>query len=139
MEAEPLWLPDWERPIRIPERIAICHAEPAFAIAGEQSTWELPFELAEELPAGSTLKLQLCGGRNSKPAFHNAQAERPGDDAYLAVRTADGTALSARPTDGPGTFEVTVPDGGLSAGAVVVVTLGDRSAGGGGIRYVRAV
>lgn len=117
-------VPRWERPIRIPERVPILHTDPEVALAGEESTWQLPFRLAEELSPDSVLKLQLFGGRNNKGVFEGAQAEHPEQDGYLTMRTADGAELPLRPDDAAGTFVVALPERGLAQGCVLTATLG---------------
>ena len=34
-----LFVPSWEQPIRIPEKVPIEHAEPKVAFAGQKLTW----------------------------------------------------------------------------------------------------
>jgi len=127
-------VPPFQRPIRIPERVPLLHAEPSFALAGEKGTWELPFRLTDDIPAGAALKLQLFGGRNNKAAFTGPQADRPEAEGYLTVRAEDGTAIAARADEKPGTFVLTAPDAGLRAGSTLTVTIGDTAGGGGGIQ-----
>jgi len=127
-------VPPFQRPIRIPERVPLLHAEPSFALAGEKGTWELPFRLTDDIPAGAALKLQLFGGRNNKAAFTGPQADRPEAEGYLTVRAGDGTAIAARADEKPGTFVLTAPDAGLRAGSTLTVTIGDTAGGGGGIQ-----
>jgi hypothetical protein len=149
---DPQGLPPFQRPVRIPQRIEILPADPPCAVVGETSSWRLSFRLAEDLPAGSSLRLQIFGGRNNKGSFKPLQTDRPGEDGYVTARTAEGAPLEIR-TDlsgsgpvrksgqllvegsgHPGLLALSVPDGGLAAGTVLEVTLGDRSAGGGGIQ-----
>ena len=127
------FVPAFARPIRIPERVPLLCAEPEAALAGEKGTWTLPLRLTGEVPAGAMLKLQLFGGRNNKGTFRNPQAERPGDDGYVSIQTHNGTPMAAQADAKAGTFALTVPHGGLAAGDVVTVVLGDTSHGGGGI------
>ncbi|MCK4283454.1 MAG: DUF3604 domain-containing protein [Candidatus Brocadiae bacterium] len=134
MEVQPEGFPPWERPVRIPERIAIRQTEPEFALSLDRGSWSLPFELAEDLPPGSTVKLQLFGGRNNKVAFQGAQTERPDDEGYLTAQTLDGTPLPVEPSDGAGTFDIAVPEGGLSSGTILEVEIGRGSGRGAAIR-----
>ncbi len=133
-------VPPWQRPIRIPERVPLRRAEPAFALAGATGTWRLHFELSDAVPAGAPLKLQLFGGRNNKPAFTSPQADRPDAPGYLTAE-AGGRPLAVRADGRAGTFVLGVPDAGLPAGARLTVTLGDRTGGGPGIeaRHVRTL
>ncbi|MBM4029926.1 MAG: DUF3604 domain-containing protein, partial [Planctomycetes bacterium] len=126
-------MPGWARPIRIPERIEITHAEPAFAIAGEKSTWRLPFRLSKAVPAGAILKCQLWGGRNNKGAFAGAQTERREAEGHLAAELDDGMVLAMSPDKKRGTYVVSLPDAGLKKGQGLTVVLGSRAHGGGGI------
>jgi len=114
------------RPIRIPERVPLGRCEPETAFAGEMSAWTLPLELACGVPAGAVLRLQLFGGRNNKGTF-DAQADQPGGYGYITARTAAGRTIPLRAAEVAGTFELTVPEGGLRKHDVLTVTLGDHS------------
>ena len=127
-------IPPWERPIRIPEIVPLEHANPEVAIAGAKSTWELLFRLSEDIEANAVLKLQVFGGRNNKGVFINPQVERPEEDGYLTLRIEDGESLELQPGKDGGTFLLVERKTALSAGTVLVATLGDRIAGGGGIQ-----
>ncbi len=127
------YMPGWERPTRIPESVPIEHSDPPVALAGEKSTWRLPFRLTEHIAPGITLRLQLFGGRNNKGGFRNPQVDRPGHDGYVTAEAADGVPLPLQKTEDEGTFLITTPDSGLEAESTLTVTVGDRSAGGGGI------
>ena len=130
-------MPGWARPIRIPEHIEITHTEPSFAIAGEMSTWCVPFKLSKDVPAGSILKFQLCGGRNNKGSFLDAQIGNPERDGYIAAELEDGTRLSMQPDKKSGTYVLSLPDGGFKKGQKLIIILGDRRGGGGGIEVSR--
>jgi len=125
-------MPEWTRPIRIPESVKITHTDPPYALAGETSTWRLPFELSKDVAPGSVLWLQVFGGRNNKGTFRPAQAEHPAQDGYITARLADGTALRMR-RGGDGTLAIDLPETGLRKDDAVAVTLGDPSGGGAGI------
>ncbi|MFW6107996.1 MAG: DUF3604 domain-containing protein [bacterium] len=127
-------VPHWTRPVRIPDDIPLEHAEPETAIAGERSTWRLPFRLARGLPARTPLRLQVWGGRNNKGVFPGLQTDDPGSDGYVTAAMPDGSPVALRPAGVDGSFELTVPEPGLAEGDVLPVTLGDRSAGGPGAR-----
>jgi len=127
-------MPLWQRPIRIPERIAIEHSEPPVALAGEKSTWRLPFRLADDVAPGSVLRLQVFGGRDNKGVFEGLQTDGPGEDGYVSACTQDGTPLAIYPAANAGTFVIESPEGGLERGSVLTVVLGDRSGGGGGAK-----
>ena len=134
---EPDWMPRRQRPARLPERLDLREADPAFALAGQRGTWRLPMALAEDLAPQTELRLQLHGGRNNSGGVVGAQADRPADDGYVTVYAPDGTPLALTPAGRDGTFALRVPGTGLSAGTVLTVTLGDRSGGGRGIEATR--
>ena len=110
----PVHMPAWSRPIRIPPRIDITHAQPPFAIAGETSTWRLPFVLSRDVPGGCTLKLQIAGGRNNKGWF---------DCKAPATELADGSPLDVAPGETDGTYLLSIPAAGLQRGEAVTVIL----------------
>jgi len=118
-------LPAWERPIRLPDDVPLTHAEPPVALDGEKGTWCLPFELARDVGPGTLLKLQVFRRRNNRIAFKGIQADGPGDDGHITVRTCDGAPLQVQRGEEDGTFLITVPEKGLSAGTTVAVTLSD--------------
>ncbi len=107
-------IPAWSRPLRVPEEIGITHAEPPVAIAGERSTWRLPFVLSREAPPGSVLKLQLVGGRNNKGRF---------DCRAPAAHLGDAVPIALTPDAAKGTFVLSTPPSGLRKGDAVTVTL----------------
>ncbi len=127
-------MPPWRRPIRIPERIPLTHAEPPVAIAGGSSTWRVPFQLCRDVPPGAILKLQLWGGRNNKGTFPGAQANNPRGAGYISAEADDGSRLSMQPAKQAGSFVLSMPRGGFKKGQEITVVLGDRSGGGRGIR-----
>ncbi|MBI2442150.1 MAG: DUF3604 domain-containing protein [Lentisphaerae bacterium] len=135
-----VFIPKWERPIRIPESIPLKQADPARAVAGELGAWQLPFELSRDIGPSEVLRLQVVGGRNNKGLFAGLQTETPSGDGYLTARTGQGDALVVTPLSLPGhlkqygTFAVQTPATGFRAGERLVLTIGDRSAGGPGVR-----
>ena len=131
--SEATTIPQWRRPVRIPENVAVERADPPVALAGETAAWTLRFRLDRDVRPGAALKLQLFGGRNNKGKFEAPQTDSPDKNAYVTARTADGRPVALQVTDDPGTLGVTVPEPGLGAGDELLVTLGDRSGGGDGI------
>jgi len=131
-------MPDWERPIRIPERISLMHTDPPFAIAGETGTWTLPLRLSESVAAGEELKFQIAGGRNNRGGFEAAQVGRPAEAGYLTAHAEDGAPLEIKSDDGGAQFSLTAPEGGLAEGDTITITLGDTSGGGPGIKAASA-
>jgi hypothetical protein len=135
MEKADVFLPAWERPIRIPQDVPIEHSEPPFALAGETGTWLLRFRFSCDVPAGAPLKLQTSGGRNNRGGFEPPpQVERPDGAGYTTARTQDGAPVELKSDGTPGTLGVTVPASGFARNTVLNVTIGDRSSGGPGIK-----
>jgi len=123
------FVPAWARPIRVPERVPLLHAEPPCALAGQKGTWTLSFRLTDDVGPGEPLKLQLSGGRNNKPAFKLPQAE-----GWATARAGDGTPVAIRADEQAGTLALDVPASGLAAGSIVAVALADVEA-----RHVRTL
>ncbi|MFC1453903.1 DUF3604 domain-containing protein [Verrucomicrobiota bacterium] len=130
-------MPKWSRPIRIPKGIEITHVEPPFAIAGEKSTWRIPFKLSKDVPANSALKLQLWGGRNNKNSFAATQIEHPEAEGYIAAELEDGTRVTMQAGKIPGTYILALPDCGLKKGQSLTILLGGRTKGGAGIKITK--
>lgn len=130
-------MPPWARPIRIPEAIEISHAEPPFAIAGERSSWRLPFTLSKDVPPGAILKVQLSGGRNNRGTFEGVQTEHAEADGYIRATLDGGADLPMAPDKKAGTYVIRQPAQGLGKGQVLTIVLGDRKHGGGGITVCR--
>ena len=105
-------MPAWSHPIRVPGDIEITHADPPYAMAGETSTWRLPFVLSGDVPAVATLKLQLAGGRNNKGIF----------TCVPAATLAGGRSLDMAPDMGA-THVLSLPTSGLKKGDLLTVTL----------------
>lgn len=129
----PEFVPSWSRPIRVPQRLELTHADPPVAIAGETGSWRVPLRLSRDVPAGADLRVQLWGGRNNKGTFDTAQVEDAGAEGYVAAELDDGSRLAMQAGEPPGTFAVSLPAGGLRKGQTLTLILGDRSAGGTGI------
>jgi len=127
MAEQDVFVPKWKRPVRIPPRVSLMHAEPGFVMASQPGRLRLAFRLAEDVREGEELKLQLFGGRNNKGGFMKARSDSPVDEEDIAVVAPGGERLPVRPDESNGTFFVTVPKGGLPAGALVHVELGGAS------------
>jgi len=132
--ASDIFIPAFERPIRIPERIALQEADPPVAVVSEMATWRVPLVLAEDVAPGDVIKLQTHGNRNCRPGFVGEQVDRPGDEGCLRLRRADGATLDLSAEGAAGFYTVAVPAGGLRAGERLVLTLGATDGGGPGIR-----
>lgn len=120
-------MPGWSHPIRIPADSEITHAEPPFAIAGETSTWRIPFKLGKEVPPGVDLRLQLWGGRNNKGHFNGLQQEKAGLPDLIAAELEGGSVLWVRAEQKAGDYAVTLPADGLKKGQMLTVLLGDQA------------
>jgi len=130
----PIAMPGWTRPIRIPERIEITHADPPFAIAGETSSWRVPFKLAKDVSIGSELRFQAWGGRNNKGSFSGAQIDNPEAEGYLAAELENGARVPMQAGEYAGAYVLALPDNGLQKGQILTIVLGDRAKGGAGIK-----
>ncbi len=106
-----VFIPEFERPIRIPARIRIEIAQPNTATAGKKITLRMKFPIPKNIEPGETLKLQIFGGRNNKGYFKNLQSTR------IIVQTANGVPLNIKyPDETGGTIVIAVPERGLKAG-----------------------
>jgi len=130
-------MPVWSHPIRIPAGIEITHAEPPFAIAGETSTWRIPFKLIKDVPPGSDLRFQLWGGRNNKGSFTSMQLEKAGTGNWLTAELEDGSHLQVQAETRAGNYVVTLPAGGLKKGQMLTVLLGNQANNSGGAKVCR--
>ena len=93
-------MPSWARPIRISEGVDVTHADPPFALAGETSTWHVPFRISEDVPGGGVLMFQLYSQRSNKGMFADAQTERVEGDGYIAAELEGGVRLAMRADGG---------------------------------------
>ena len=115
-------IPEWRRPVRIPESVELTHSDPPFAFAGEEGRWRLPLRLTRDVPGQALLKCQLWGGRSNKGAF----AIEPGSTASVSAALEDGTPVGLHKERGPSTYRVAVPERGLRKGEVINVFLGSQ-------------
>ena len=127
-------MPVWSHPIRIPAGIEITHAEPPFAIAGETSTWRIPFQLSKDVPPGSDLRLQLWGGRNNKGSFTGTQLENADARGLITAEQEDGSRLRIQAEQQAGNYVVALPAVGLKKGQMLTVLLGDQTNDDGGVK-----
>ncbi len=113
------------RPVRVPEQIALCTAEPPLARAGETGRWKLSFELSENVAEGEELYVLFHGGRNVKGAFRPLQVTDPDAPGFVSARHAGGEPIATiAPKSAAGVVALQVPPGGLAAGDSIVVELG---------------
>jgi len=115
----------FERPLRIPENVPLCIAEPEQAKAGQRGSWALRFVLADAVAGDRRIFLYVHGGRNNKGTWEGLQTSDPSGEGYVTVRRASGGRLQPVGVSGDGgvlAFEV--PDGGLKEGEEIVAELG---------------
>ncbi|MFW6189169.1 MAG: DUF3604 domain-containing protein [Planctomycetota bacterium] len=117
-------LPAWERPIRLPEDLALLHSDPPTARAGRKGSWTLRFDLAEAVQPGARLGLQLHGGRNNKGAFGGVQTGYPDREGYVTARAGD-EKVEVEGTERAGTLILRAPPAGLPEGGRLNVRLGE--------------
>lgn len=105
------------RPIRVPEEIEMCAAEPASVTAGERASWRLNFVLAKDISPHESLRLLIHGGRNVKPTWNGWQTNDESADAYVALLTESGERLTPNGiSETGGMISFGAPSGGLKAG-----------------------
>lgn len=90
-------LPDFKRPLRIPEHVALCHANPNVAYAGENGEWRIPFTVTRDLPGNTSLRILITGGRHVRGVFTQI------DESSLRVIREDNTPIPVKMADGPST------------------------------------
>ncbi|MFP4026434.1 MAG: DUF3604 domain-containing protein [Candidatus Brocadiia bacterium] len=133
MDTNDLFIPEWRRPIRMPESAPLAHADPIYGLAGEKGTWKLIFPIDTNVASNEKLQLQLWGGRNNKSSMIDPQVDAPSDDGFLSASVGE-IKCEMESTDGTGTFAIELPDAGLKKGDELEVLMGDTSGGGDGIR-----
>ncbi len=121
------YMPPFERPIRIPERITLTHAEPPYAIAGERSSWRVPLTLCRDVGADQPLVLEILSHRNNKGMFGDLQTQDPTKPGHISVALENGTPLPAtfRRAKRLADVRIDVPEKGLAKGSKIVVQIGD--------------
>ncbi len=121
------YIPEFGRPIRVPESVTLTHVEPSVVLAGERRSLTFPFTLCRAIKPGQALKLELWSGRNCKGSFGPVQTDDPSKRRYLAARLEDGTKLACKGQHGKRSYtaDIEVPAKGLAKGTTVIVTLGD--------------
>ncbi len=113
------------RPLRVPEEIEICAAEPAVAKADEMGSWTLTFALAEDVSPEHDLWLHVHGGRNLAARWPGFQTADPSAEGYLSLKTRSGVPLVPKgATDDAGVFSFAVPPSGLRRGDRLAADLG---------------
>ncbi|MCM8788420.1 MAG: hypothetical protein NC907_01380 [Candidatus Omnitrophica bacterium] len=119
-----IFIPNFERPIRIPSRIKIKAAQPEIAIAGEKITLRLKFLISKKIKQEELLKLQIFGGRNNKWIFSNLHTTDPEKDGYVFAKTSSGNPLKIQCLDkNYGTFIITPGAEGIKTGEHIFITI----------------
>ncbi len=116
------------RPLRVPESIEMCAAEPEYAKADERGSWTLRFVLAEPVTPEQDLWLHIHGGRNMASRWPGFQADDESAEGYLSLRTASGERLRVKGrTDDAGVFSFEVPSTGFKKGEILLADLGGQA------------
>ncbi len=116
------------RPLRIPEKVELCKADPGIARAGETGSWTMPFVLARPVTEGESIWLYTHGGRHIKIAWPGLQAEDEQKSGYVSLQTESGEKLKCVATSiDHGTFAYEAPKGGLKAGDRLIARLGGEA------------
>lgn len=113
------------RPLRIPEHVPLCIADPPAVRVGETRTLKLRFTLTQDVPRGAELSILFHGGRHVKGVFAPLQFTDPQAPGYIKVARQDGTAIAvvALRTGKRCTAVLRVPEDGLQAGETIEATL----------------
>lgn len=127
-----IFIPKFERPIRIPKDIKIEIANPCFAIAGEYGEWELKFSISKKIKKGDIIKFQISGGRNNKGIFQNPQIKNPEKEGYITAYF-KGKKIPLLETNEKQTFILKINQE-IGKGDKIKIILGDRSEGNPGIK-----
>ena len=118
------FIPDFERPIRVPARIRMTHVQPCIAVAGEKITLRLKFPIPKEIRQDEMIKLQIYGGRNNKGIFPDLHTTNPRKDGYVFAETSSRLFVKIQGSGkNYGTFIITPGAGGIKAGEHIFITL----------------
>ncbi|MBP6964529.1 MAG: DUF3604 domain-containing protein [Armatimonadetes bacterium] len=112
------------RPLRVPEYIEMCAADPPCAKADERGSWTLSFVLAQDVSPGEDLWLHVHGGRNGASRWPGFQAQDESAEGYLSLRSESGTLTPRGATDDGGVFCFETPPVGLKQGDRLRAELG---------------
>lgn len=122
MSDENMVMPRWERPVRIPEKAPLTHADPPCAIAGEPGTWRLPFMIPEDIAGGERLCLLASCKRNSAEAFENLSVKGPREPGAITAFINQDQPIELRQA-APGSFEFSLPARGVKRGETIVFVI----------------
>lgn len=131
MNKKKFFMPDFERPVRIPKSVKIEKANPPFAIAQQYGQWELKFIISKEIKENEVIKFQISAGRNIKGPFP-VQAKNPDKEGYITAWF-KGEKVKIEETEDPQKFILRIP-GKVKKGDVIKIILGDKREGSKGTR-----
>jgi len=131
-------IPMFTKPIRMPDDVYSCMADPPFATAGRRGAWTIQYALPRTIAVDEKIRLQVMGGRNNRAAFVDIQSEKPAENGYLSAFLDENTRLSLTQLKlpgqklGQGTFAVETGRVKLKKDSVIKIIIGDTRYGGGG-------
>ncbi|MGB9643364.1 MAG: hypothetical protein ACPL3Q_09265 [Candidatus Ratteibacteria bacterium] len=118
-----IYVPEFEKPIRIPARVKIAFSMPSFVFAGQKVILKLQFLLSSNINPNSSVKFQIAGGRNNKGYFSNIQIASDKADGFICARLKHRNLKISEYSGYPGTFIIYVPDTGIKKGERLEVIL----------------
>jgi len=129
-----IFIPDFEKPIRIPAKVKTEIAQPPVAIAGTKITLRLKFLILKYIGPEEILKLQIFGGRNNKGWFSNIQLDNPKEDGFILVKYNNVQLKVSQKNNPYGMLTIFPPEGGIKAGKNIYVIM--RNVDVGTIRFL---
>jgi hypothetical protein len=124
-----IFIPDFEKPIRIPARVKIEIAQPPVAIAGTKITLRLKFSISKDIEPEEILKLQIFGGRNNKGYFPNIQIDDPEKDGFILVKCNNVQLKTSQGNNPFGVITIFPPGNGIKAGKNIYVIMKNVAVG----------
>ncbi|MCX7706236.1 MAG: DUF3604 domain-containing protein, partial [bacterium] len=118
-----IFVPDFERPIRIPSKVRLTFAKPEVVLSGSKITLKLRFFIPIDVKSDSILKLQLFGGRNNKGNFLGIQCDDEEKDGFISVKYKNQTLRISQKKNPYGTITITPDKQGIKQGDYISVIL----------------
>lgn len=118
-----IFIPRFERPVRIPSKVKLGFAKPQIAFAGSRTNLKLTFHIPAEIKPDDTIKLQLFGGRNNKGFFQNIQCDDERKDGFVRVKYNDIFLKISQKENPYGTIKIFPPGSGIKKGSFISVSL----------------
>ncbi|MEM4314513.1 MAG: DUF3604 domain-containing protein [Thermoplasmata archaeon] len=118
-----IFIPKFDRPIRIPMHIILKRAEPESIFVWEKVNIKLSFFIPININHRDILKLQVFGGRNNKGEFLNIQCDNPSEDGFISVKYKNNVLKISRDENCIGTITIFPPDGGIKNGSILHVVM----------------